>query len=182
MLAVFWDLLNGHEYLFLLAKALLPYSRKESEPKSAILVRSKKVRLFIEVHSMLLIVDRALRHLLHTIAPPGGYTEVERFSRTAVRSNWLHVMDGLLALDRATASQNLELREAVKTWKEFGVKLLIDDQQYRREIASQRSDVMDGVVGCSWLRCPLNDCDDAPFGRDMEQCSRCKAVRAVPLT
>lgn len=89
-------------------------------------------------------------------------------------------MDGLLALDRAATSRNPELREAVKTWREFGVKLLIDDEQYRREIAAERRIVMDGLVGCSWLRCPLNDCDAAPHGRDMERCSRCKAVRPFP--
>lgn len=32
-MTVFGDLLNGHDYLLLLGKALLPYRRKETEPE-----------------------------------------------------------------------------------------------------------------------------------------------------
>lgn len=90
-----------------------------------------------------------------------------------VKHGWLHVMDGLVAIKRSTGSGG---EESIPLWETFGQLLGMDVNAARQEDASTRSSEVEGLLGCYWLRCPLNGPVVDPV-REMMLCKQCRMVR-----
>lgn len=102
--------------------------------------------------------------------------DVDEGVAKSVRDTWLQTMDGFVALHRT----GQEYYDAIVTWETFGDRLHVDEDVFRRDVAAKRSMEMEGLRGCSWQRCPLYQCDEAPPGREMERCAQCKTVSVAP--
>lgn len=97
---------------------------------------------------------------------------------------WLQVY-GFITLHRCYHQANTEEagmpkhERNLRLWQAVGLGLELDEDSLRQELASSRSAEMGGLVGSSWVRCPLFESFCMVSGREPERCSRCKAVRLV---
>lgn len=95
-----------------------------------------------------------------------------------VRTVWVDVLDGLVAVERASGvsdpgSGDLQLRHHLNLWTLSGVGMGLKGEELRRERALERSAEMGGLVGCSWLRCPVFE---AITQREVMRCPQCQKV------
>lgn len=72
--------------------------------------------------------------------------------------------------------QVVDLEGALRSWRAFGEAIGIDEGAYRKKDAEHRQIVADGLVGCSWFKCPLYRTELESLGRSPLTCSRCKLV------
>lgn len=100
---------------------------------------------------------------------------VNETRKAAIRDDWLHVYEGLVALNLASdCLVDARHRNALESWQKFGALMSYDVDQLRREAVART-----GVtpIGCGRLECPLYLDKDASTVREMLRCSRCKQVR-----
>lgn len=111
----------------------------------------------------------------------------KRLLRQHVRLPWLQILDGLIVIARCY--QELNSMDFIgqslcdghlKIWRKFGLRLGLSEDEIRDEQASNcRVELVRGIVGCSWHRCPLFEEADLVFGRDPLCCSHCRMVRST---
>lgn len=72
-----------------------------------------------------------------------------------------------------------EFKENIRVWRLFGQKLQIDETRFRGELSAEWGLAVHGLLGCSWMRCPLYQCLDSPLEREMMRCSKCRRVSGL---
>lgn len=165
------DLLKERDFILLLGKAVfseyLQHDNATTRGTYAQLYSPPVRRLGIHP------IDDDLRSMLTLVGNLAQ--ELEADVRGLFPPAWFQVFDGLLALKLAAEPRR---SEAIKVWRSFGQTLKVNEDRERMRYATLRSDEMGGLVGCSWLRCPLNGCR---IVQEVLRCSGCKAVRTLRL-
>jgi len=98
---------------------------------------------------------------------------------------WLHVYDCLVDVSNTprlpTNPQEAptlpDYNLAFDVWIRFGKSVGIDKDAVLDEEADRRKKAMGGLVGCSWLKCPLFRDEIVAPRRKMLKCSRCKGAQ-----
>lgn len=99
--------------------------------------------------------------------------------RQDVQQPWLSVLDNFLAVPRAHPSDldpsTVSYEDRIIVWRELGRRFGIEESTVRQEATVIQRAQTEGLLGCSWLRCPLYGDSDI-IGREIMICSRCYAV------
>lgn len=95
----------------------------------------------------------------------------------SVKAAWFSALDGFVALVRS--SDKPKYRVALKEWREFGDRLEVDETEARLQETRSRVNITNGLLGCDWLRCPLQKELNSVPQREMMRCSGCLMVRAA---
>lgn len=118
---------------------------------------------------------------MHAIAET--YARDQTFVREFVEQPWLHVADSLLALQHGDSLRPPESggdfsdhKERLESWRRFGGGMGIDEVRLRQEGAHLHQEAVNGLTGCSWIRCPLHEVNERIPGREFLACSRCHSV------
>lgn len=70
----------------------------------------------------------------------------------------------------------VHLEDALRNWREFGQAIGIDEDAHRQNDAEKRRLAAEGLLGCSWLKCPLYRTELGVPGRPSLTCSGCRKV------
>lgn len=97
--------------------------------------------------------------------------------KQTIREAWLKILDGLLVMDLSFGYDEPDFQEALNTWRDFGTTIGLREADMRTEVARLQQVETGGLIGCSWVRCPLNLCDEVSTTREFLRCATCRKVR-----
>lgn len=105
--------------------------------------------------------------------------------RKFMGGHWLQVVDHLRALQHASHHRPHSVLTTLETgyerrvgaWVGLGRRLGLDESTLRQEATNAWKAKTGGLVGCSWIRCPLHEVDGGMPGREPLVCCRCRSVR-----
>lgn len=116
-----------------------------------------------------------------------GYAIDQEKVRDYIEQPWLQVTDNLVALRHGDSwlsikSGNVDssYKDRLVMWRKFGSEVGLDEDGLRQARARTQKATMGGLVGCSWIRCPLHEVDGGLVGRELMACTRCYSVRPLP--
>lgn len=129
-------------------------------------------------------VDDSFKHITTEIG--GVFKSQTEAMKLSIKPMWLHVWECLVdaantpkppAENKSESSSTQDFALSFDFWIKFGGYLGIDKDDLLKEEAELRKKAMNGLVGCSWVKCPLFRDETVGAKRKMLKCTRCRAVR-----
>lgn len=98
-----------------------------------------------------------------------------------IEEPWLLITDNLRAMARNGSECSSQYRKRLAAWRQFGKQCGVNEQSLRRQVAKLQKAKMGILLGCSWLRCPLNGVEESIPVRGFMTCSQCYTVGCSSL-